>query len=984
MTTLDSDLTRWNRAGLNRFQYINGNAAEYLDTLRALLAGQFEQWEDVQSAGSAGSGDDQAIDVDPENRESDRLSRVLAQYHDERRDWAWEISRAFSRTCHILTEHIDAYANENYIGTATQWENVRKLVEMLGYHPAPPASASTRLVLTIKSDKQGVVKRGFQVKHKPPQGGPAVIFETLEDAPVAAALNELRLENHDRSPFIISGESLWLEGSIEDLNLGDPVILEKETQDGTPGFFQARIITGAVLEENRTRIQLSHPISAEHGFVHGRTCVHLKPKVKLGILGPTMSGVEEPGLDLQDSDDYMLRLADIPSTLNTGDIIYISDTDSAYYRLVEQITERRININAAIGPLDLQKAYVSRARHVPVVSVVARDPETDDEDIFIVKVMGDLSYLQHSRVADLQTIVDIDGGDISSDEEIPDFIVRNAAYTQPGEEGGGYTLLKLLDSHHKLENPQAILVKPVAQQWRLDNYLKNDLQYPFQTTLITDPPRKTTGGDFAVVVSGNQYAWGRVENVSIDKEHNQAGLSVDHWYHRGGGRYYITDTVLFGHFKEKGRLVGWQVNHTVVTDSRLPMDTGSLALTIGKPLILEKWHSGTMVDSIEVRIVEIHPDQIIIDKDLTGKGYTHHNSVIRGNVVLAGHGEGKPPKVLGSGRATVAYQILTLKVDKISFIADATQTTGVRADIEVKVGDQIWEQVSDLSRSAPTQPHYTVRMTEDGFINIGFGDGINGRRVPTGNNNVQVTYRVGTGLEGSVKAGSLIKPVKPHPLIDAVAQPLDAGGGNDMEDKSSLRQTAPATLLTLERAVSLKDFANLAGGHSSVWQARAFKQPVRHGYLEVVDIIVVPADGTALGELADTLTDYVQTHAAPHVKVRIKEFERVWVDLSIQVTINTKEFESEKVIQSIEQDLKNTFSLKKRRIGQPFYLGEVYSVVESVTGVVQSICTIAVGGYTGSVAPKAVVGRGNNVSLIRPDKGQVVILDPDRSKVVIQ
>ena len=984
MTTLDRDLTRWNRAGLNRFHYINGNAAEYLEKLRSCLADQFPAWEAVQSVGSAGTEDDQVAAIDPENQESDRLSRVLAQYHDDRRDWAWEIGRSFARACHILTEHIGAYANENYIGTASQWDNLRKLVEMLGYYPAPPASAATRLVLTVKGDQQGLLNKGFQVKYKPPQGGPAVIFESLEDIGVDAALNELRLRNHNCSPKVVSGSSLWLEGRMADLNLGDPVVLEKETQDGSPGFCQARIISGIELAEERTRIFLSSPVSRKHGFVRGRTRIHLKPKEKLNVYGPTMSGVREPGLNLQDSDQYLLRLADTPSALNTGDIVYISDTDSAYYRRVEKIKGRRIYINAAIGSLDLQKAYVSRARHLPVISLSARDPELDDEDIFIVKVAGDLSSLQHTRVADVRTIVTIDGGKIRRQKDIPDFIIRDAAYTPPGETGGGYTLLKLLDSKNELANPQAIVVKPVAREWRLDTYLKNDIAYPFETTLTTEPPKKTSGGDFAVVVSGNQYAWGRVGNVCLDKAQNQAALTVDHWYHRDGGRYYVTDTIVFGHFKTRARIANWQVNPTAVTDAKLPLDEVCPALTIGKPLILEKRQGGVTAESREIRIKDIHSDHIIIDQDLRGKGYTHENTVLRGNVVLAGHGESKPPKVLGSGNATLPNQMFTLKVDQVSFIADATQANGVRADIEVKVGDQTWEQVSDLNNSTPTQPHYIVRMTEDGYINIGFGDGVNGRRVPTGNNNIRVTYRVGTGLQGIVSAGSLVKPVKPHPLIQGVAQPLDALGGNDMEDGASLRQTAPATLLTLERAVSLKDFANLVAGHSSVWQARAFKKPVCHGYLEVVDIVVVPADGTALGELATTLTDYVQTHAAPHVKVRLTEFEPVWADLTIQVTINTQEYELDKVRRAIGENLLNTFSLKKRRIGQSLYLGEVYSVVESVTGVVQSICKLAVGGYSGSVAPTAVKGRSTHVTLIRPDRGQVVILDEGRSNIVIQ
>ena len=39
------DLTRWNRAGLNRFRYVNGNAVEYLEVLRQQLVIKFQHQE---------------------------------------------------------------------------------------------------------------------------------------------------------------------------------------------------------------------------------------------------------------------------------------------------------------------------------------------------------------------------------------------------------------------------------------------------------------------------------------------------------------------------------------------------------------------------------------------------------------------------------------------------------------------------------------------------------------------------------------------------------------------------------------------------------------------------------------------------------------------------------------------------------------------------------------------------------------------------
>ena len=141
-----SDLTRWNRAGLSRFRYIDNNAVTYLEQLRQTLEDRFPNWKDLKL-----EIPDPDLEKVTRRERDDRLHQrqelLLEQYNGERRDWGWEIARSFARACHVLTEHIDAYANEGFLGTATQWDSVRRMVEMLDYHPAPPASASTVLVL---------------------------------------------------------------------------------------------------------------------------------------------------------------------------------------------------------------------------------------------------------------------------------------------------------------------------------------------------------------------------------------------------------------------------------------------------------------------------------------------------------------------------------------------------------------------------------------------------------------------------------------------------------------------------------------------------------------------------------------------------------------------------------------------------------------------------------------------------------------------
>lgn len=192
-----TDLTRWNRAGRTRFEYVDGNAVEHMETLRQQLVKKFE---DRQSGWFTPTEIIPADEAELENetliqrqqRLSLRQKRILETYYQDRRDWVWEITRSFARCCHILTGYVDAYANEGFLGTATQWDHVRRLVEMLDYHPAPPASAATWLAFIAKDGMSGTVASGFQVKNSPPTGGEKVIFETLEDLFVDPALNKLR------------------------------------------------------------------------------------------------------------------------------------------------------------------------------------------------------------------------------------------------------------------------------------------------------------------------------------------------------------------------------------------------------------------------------------------------------------------------------------------------------------------------------------------------------------------------------------------------------------------------------------------------------------------------------------------------------------------------------------------------------------------------------------------------------------------------
>ena len=901
-----TDLTRWNRAGLRRFRYVDGTAVTFLELLRAELAKRFPHWQEID-------------DIPAAESEGERNERMLEQYRDSRRDWAWEIVRALARSSHVLAEHLDAYANEGFLGTATQWDTLRRLVEMIDYHPAPPASASTRLVIEAKDE--GTLPVGFAVKHTPPDGSAPVVFETLEELRADPLLNDLRPADHDRSQERLGGHILLLEGEAADLKTGEPLVLEDEQN----GILRAYLITGTRTVLGNTEVQVTPRLS--NRLRKGYTLIHAKPAEGLVPRGPAAKGAEL---------ERVLRLTGEPEGLLPGMVILISDGAAYRYRRVVSVRGKRLVLDTAVGPLRLDTAWAGYPATFTVSAQEERPVDQPDAVIYALRVAGDWSRLAGLRVAH-------EAVDAKKIKHLPFYTVTAARY-HPADGNHlrkGYTILTVswLKSDHPfpLDNPQTLLAPPAGSgPWRTDSYLEKQNGH-LPAVIVTGTPKKTTVGDLAVVVTGQQAAWARLASVSVDLEREEATLAAEGgWTDRGGGDFFLGETRVHAHFKEALRMVDWQKNSLPLTGSRIPLETAPAGLEKGRVVVVEQ--TGNPAASFSTTVAGLEGNTLVIARDL-GPGFTRGNTSLAGNVVLAGHGEKKGEKVLGSGDATRAGQSFVLAEAGVSFVADPTLAAGVRAAMELSVAGRTWRQVESFAESGPADNHYTVRIAEAGYLLITFGDGTRGRRLPTGVNNVRAVFRSGTGLDGNLPAGSLEKPARPHRLVDKVRQPLPATGGNDREGAESLRENAPATLLTLERAVSLDDFAWLATGQSSVWQARAFSRPAGLGRNDRVEVVVVPAGGGGLGMLAAPLAEFLVAHALPGVEVTVLPYVPRTFSLEVLLTVESGR-NPDLVAAAVKGALQDAFSLRKRKLGQDLFLSEVYQVVEGTTGVEHSVAVI--------------------------------------------
>ncbi len=187
-----------------------------------------------------------------------------------------------------------------------------------------------------------------------------------------------------------------------------------------------------------------------------------------------------------------------------------------------------------------------------------------------------------------------------------------------------------------------------------------------------------------------------------------------------------------------------------------------------------------------------------------------------GNVLNVSRGESVKAEVLGSGDATQINQTFKLKNNPLTYLPSPTvaNSQGVENTLTIYVDGIKWKEAPSFFNRKGNESIYIVRQNDEEESQITFGDGIRGRRLPTGTDNVIADYRFGAGA-ASPPAGVINQIATPVKGLQRISNPLPAGGGQDAEGAEGIRRYAPRSVLTLGRAVSMVDMeavtANVPG-----------------------------------------------------------------------------------------------------------------------------------------------------------------------------
>ncbi len=310
-------------------------------------------------------------------------------------------------------------------------------------------------------------------------------------------------------------------------------------------------------------------------------------------------------------------------------------------------------------------------------------------------------------------------------------------------------------------------------------------------------------------------------------------------------------------------------------------------------------------------------------------GVSGESTVLLGNVALASHGETVRGEVVGDGDASVPFQKLPLQKKPVTHLPAPTPS-GVRSSLQVMVNGVRWSEDSTLYGADKNDEIFVPRIADDGTATLLFGDGFTGSRLPTGRGNVTAKYRVGIGVAGRVRARTLTTLLDRPTGLKGATNPLPADGGADPERLDDARRGAPASVRTFGRAVSLRDFEDIARTGEV---AKASASWVWSGRRRVIVITVASQGGAPMSdEGRDRVRERILAQCVAHQVVRVLNVVRVPVVLRATLTVDDRHAQAD-VLTAARSRLFERLSFDAMAFLEPVNLSDAVALLQSVPGV---------------------------------------------------
>jgi hypothetical protein len=313
--------------------------------------------------------------------------------------------------------------------------------------------------------------------------------------------------------------------------------------------------------------------------------------------------------------------------------------------------------------------------------------------------------------------------------------------------------------------------------------------------------------------------------------------------------------------------------------------------------------------------------------------YCYRRDTLRiyGNVAHATHGETRA-EVLGSGDAGQAGQTFTLKQSPLTFVSAPT-TSGVASTLQVRANEILWHEVDSLAGLGPKDRDYVTKTDDADATTVLFGNGREGARLPTGQENVRAVYRTGLGKEGNVRAGQISMVITKPLGVKEVLNPQAATGGASREERDQMRRNAPLAVMALDRLVSTRDYEDFTRTFAGIGKASAAR--LTDGRRQLVHLTIAGEDDIPIdvnSDLYQNLRAALSRFGDPYQPVQVAVRQLKLLVAAARVRVHP-DYLWESVEPRIRAAMLERFGFNRRALGQDVALSEVTAAVQSVEGV---------------------------------------------------
>jgi predicted phage baseplate assembly protein len=315
--------------------------------------------------------------------------------------------------------------------------------------------------------------------------------------------------------------------------------------------------------------------------------------------------------------------------------------------------------------------------------------------------------------------------------------------------------------------------------------------------------------------------------------------------------------------------------------------------------------------------------------------YARNTVTINANVAAATQGETRS-ETLGSGAAGQAGQTFTLKqasaANPLTWLP-AANALGAADTLTVRVNGVAWQETDDLTQAGPSDQLHSTTAGSDGTVSVGFGDGVHGSRLPTGQENVTATYRIGGGSAGNLLVGQ-ISQLASRPLgVNAVTNPLPTTGGADGDAPADVRTNAAMPCLALDRLLSVQDYADFTSARAGIGKAAAAS--LTDGSREVIYLTIAGVADAPLDESDLLVTDLRAALAElgdPFLPVQVAVRELLLLVLSAGIKVSAN-YSYDLVEPAVRAAALAAGGFASQALGQPVYLSQIVAAMQAVPGV---------------------------------------------------